>query len=210
VVSQYLICYIELAKQALQLGNYSEAIKLLNATDTYPDNLGEGKLFGVKEPDIFYLKGLAYEALGDTQTAQSCYERASEGQEAPVQAVFYNDQQPDKLFYQGLAWKKLGRNERAEALFNTLIQYGETHQYDAIKIDYFAVSLPDLLVFDADLNERNRISCQYLMGLGYLGLGNGHIERAIACFDAVLASDSNHQGAALHRKMVEFLATQEV
>ncbi|WP_421828002.1 DUF5107 domain-containing protein [Larkinella sp.] len=210
VVSQYLICHIELAKQALQHAEYSLALALLTAAETYPVNLGEGKLFGVQEPDIFYLKGLAYEGMGETQTARSYFERASVGLDAPVQAVFYNDQQPDKLFYQGLARKKLGQNDRAEKLFKTLIQYGETHRDDAIKIDYFAVSLPDLLVFDADLNERNRISCLYLMGLGHLGLGNGHVGQALACFDAVLASDRNHQGAALHRKMVDFLTAQEV
>lgn len=210
VVAQYLICHIELAKLALKLANYSEALALLTAAESYPPNLGEGKLYGVQEADIFYLKGLAFEGLGETQAAHRAFERASMGLDTPMQAVFYNDQQPDKLFYQGLARKKLGQNERAETLFKMLISFGETHLNDAIKIDYFAVSLPDLLVFDADLNERNRISCQYLMGLGHLGLGNGHVEQAIDCFDRVLSSDCNHQGAALHRKMVEFLATQEV
>ncbi|RRB00861.1 DUF5107 domain-containing protein [Larkinella rosea] len=210
VVSQYLICHIELAKQALQNADYAEALTLLDAAESYPHNLGEGKLYGVQEPDLFYLKGLVCEALGDTQTAWSYYKKASVGLDTPVQAVFYNDQQPDKLFYQGLAWKKLGQHERAEKIFKTLISFGETHLNDTIKIDYFAVSLPDLLVFDADLNERNRIGCQYLMGLGYLGLGNGHIDRAMACFDSALASDRNHQGAALHRKMVGFLTAQEV
>ncbi|CAN5209849.1 DUF5107 domain-containing protein [soil metagenome] len=210
VVSQYLIAYIELAKQALLDGDHTEALALLSAAETYPVNLGEGKLYGVQESDIFYLKGLAHEALGETQTALSHYEQATLGLDAPVQAVFYNDQQPDKLFYQGLAWKKLKQIERSETLFNKLIQYGETHLNDVIKLDYFAVSLPDMLVFDADLNERNRIHCYYLMALGNLGLGNGHTRQAIAYFDTILELDVNHQGAALHRKMADFLITQEV
>ncbi|MFD1144656.1 DUF5107 domain-containing protein [Larkinella insperata] len=210
VVGQYLISHLELAKQALQNADYAKALALLEAAESYPPNLGEGKLYGVHEPDIFYLKGLAYEGLGDPDTARAYFERASVGLEAPVQAIFYNDQQPDKLFYQGLARKKLGQHERAELLFNRLVEYGQKHRDDAIKIDYFAVSLPDLLVFDADLNERNRIHCDYLMGLGYLGLGNGHTQQAIECFDQVLALDVNHQGAALHKKMVHFLALPEV
>ena len=210
VVSQYLITYIELAKQALQDGNYTEALALLTAAETYPMNLGEGKLYGVQEADIFYLKGLAYEALAQPQTALSYFEKATFGLDTLGQAVFYNDQQPDKLFYQGLAWKKLGQPERAETLFGKLIQYGEIHLNDVIRIDYFAVSLPDMLVFDADLNERNRIHCYYLMALGNLGLGNGHIAQAITYFDTVLRLDNNHQGAALHRKMTAFLMAQEV
>ena len=38
-------------------------------------------------------------------------------------------------------------------------------------MDYFAVSLPDFLVFDEDLQRRNRIHCHYMMALGLLGLG---------------------------------------
>ena len=204
VVGQYLISHIELAKQALRADNPTEALDLLTAAETYPINLGEGKLYGVQENDIFYLKGLAHEALNDTATAIAYFERATSGLDAPVQAIFYNDQQPDKLVYQGLAWKKLNDHERAERLFTKLIQYGETHLNDEIKLDYFAVSLPDMLVFDTDLNERNRIHCYYLMALGNLGLGNGHTSQAIAYFDKVLTMDINHQGAIIHRNMVDF------
>ena len=209
VVSQYLICHIELAKQAIQEGRYTDALALLTDAETYPINLGEGKLQGVQENDIFYLKGLACEGLGQPQRARSYFEQATVGLDEPVQAIFYNDQQPDKLFYQGLAWKKLGQYQQAQTLFTKLIQFGETHLNDAIKIDYFAVSLPDLLVFDADLNARNHIHCLYLMGLGHLGLGNGHTERAEICFVDVLRLNVNHQGAALHQNMIGFLLTQE-
>ena len=210
VVSQHLICHIELAKQALIGDNPTEVLAFLTDAENYPLNLGEGKLYGVQENDIFYLKGLAYESLGDTTAATVHYKLAASGLDAPVQAIFYNDQQPDKLFYQGLAWKKLHQHERAETLFTRLIQYGETHLNDDIKLDYFAVSLPDMLVFDADLNERNKMHCCYLIALGNLGLGNGHTNQAIAYFDTVLSMDINHQGAIVHRNMVDFLLMQEV
>ncbi|MBC3784637.1 DUF5107 domain-containing protein [Spirosoma utsteinense] len=210
VVTQYLICHIELAKQALLDGHYPEALTLLTAAETYPVTLGEGKLYGVQENDILYLKGLALEAMGQTQTAHTYYEKATVGLNTPVQAVFYNDQQPDKVFYQGLAWKKLGQQQRAETLFTRLIQFGETHLNDAVEIDYFAVSLPDMLVFDTDLDTRNRIHCYYLMGLGYLGLGNGNSHKAETYFDNILQLDSSHQGAALHRRMIGFLSMHEV
>lgn len=71
-----------------------------------------------------------------------------------------------------------------------------------MKIDYFAVSLPDLLVFDHDLDIRNRIHCHYLIGLGYLGLGNGFLKDTEINFDIVLQHDVNHFGAALHKKMI--------
>jgi tetratricopeptide (TPR) repeat protein len=194
----------------MQAGNYEQALTLLTAAETYPPNLGEGKLYGVPENDIFYLKGQAYQALRDVQLARTYFERATQGLSEPVQAVFYNDPQPDTIFYQGLAWRALNQPERAELLFRRLIQFGEAHLNDTIRIDYFAVSLPDLLVFDADLNERNRIHCYYLIGLGYLGLGSAYARQALDAFDRVLQLDRNHQGAALHRKGVNQAAVVSI
>ena len=64
-------------------------------------------------------------------------------------------------------------------------------------MDYFAVSLPTFLVFDEDLNKRNRVHCHYMMGLGLFGLHK--MQEAQKHFDAVLALDANHQGALGHR-----------
>jgi tetratricopeptide (TPR) repeat protein len=205
VVGQYLFACIELAKEALAKGAGAQALQWLEAAETYPENLGEGKLYGVQENDIYYLKALACELSGDTSASIAFLEKATEGISTPVQAIFYNDPQPDKIFYQGLAWAKLGNTEKAVAIFNTLIRFGEEHFNDNITIDYFAVSLPDLLVFDADLNERNRIHCLYLQGLGYLGLGTAYGEKAKACFAEVLKLDINHAGAVVHQKMVDVI-----
>ena len=87
--------------------------------------------------------------------------------------MFYNDQQPDKIFYQGLAWEKLGNLDRAHEIFTKLVAYGEAHQDDEIRIDYFAVSLPDLLIFEDDLDKMDTISIakKYITGTRvYLGL----------------------------------------
>jgi tetratricopeptide (TPR) repeat protein len=121
-----------------------------------------------------------------------------------VQAIFYNDPQPDKIFYQGLAWLRLGEQDKAEAIFNRLIRFAAEHMNDEIKIDYFAVSLPDLLVFDQDLNRKNKIHCHYLTGLGLLGLGDEL--GAEAAFKKALAEDHNHQGAITHLNMIPFLS----
>ena len=129
------------------------------------------------------------------------FRKASEGLSEPAPAIYYNDQQPDKIFYQGLAWEALGNPENARKRFNKLISYGEKHLFDQVKIDYFAVSLPDLLIWEDDLQKRNTIHCYYLMALGYLGLKK--YDEAKTYFDKVLKMDINHQGAHIHRKMCE-------
>jgi hypothetical protein len=202
VIAQYLTAHVELAKRAILEGDCDKALEYLMATEQYPYNLGEGKLFGCQENDIYYLKGVACEQIGETANANNYFQLATQGISEPVQAVFYNDPQPDKIFYQGLAWLKLGETGKANTIFNRLCSFGEAHLQDEIKIDYFAVSLPDLLVFDVDLNEKNRLHCYYLIALGKLGLG---MYAEANLFNVILKMNPNHAGAGVHKSMISFL-----
>ena len=199
VTGQFLICRIELAKIAIKEGRYQDAVNLLLETEQYPENLGEGKLAMAEENDIHYFLGCAYEGLGNTEKATEYFTKATVGSAEPAIAFFYNDQQPDKIFYQGLAWRKLGDEKKARSRFNKLIKHGEAHLFDHVKIDYFAVSLPDLLIWEDDLEVRNKIHCNLVMGLGNLGLGN--IDKAAQFLGEVVKLDINHQGGSAHLAM---------
>ena len=201
VTGQYLFSHIELAKKAIKQGAFSEAIPLLEACFAYPHNLGEGKLAGAQENDINYWLGCAYAGMGETAKAQAAWEQAAIGLAEPSAAMYYNDQQPDKIFYQGLALRQLGRMEEANGRFNKLLKYGEKQLFIPFKMDYFAVSLPDLLIFEDDLQKRHELHCHYLMGLGHLGLGN--IEKAQQAFDLILQTDPMHIGAITSLQLIE-------
>lgn len=198
VTGQFLICITELARKAMAEERYADALELLKKTEHYPVNLGEGKLATAEENDVHYLMGCAYEGLGQNDEAEAYFTRATCGAEEPAIAFFYNDQQPDKIFYQGLAWRKLGNEAKARGRFYKLIQHGQQHLFDNVKIDYFAVSLPDLLIWEDDLNIRNAVHCNFVMALGHLGLGEK--EKAAEFFKKVLELDNNHQGAMIHLK----------
>jgi tetratricopeptide (TPR) repeat protein len=200
VTGQYLYSHVELAKKALANGNFQKAIDHLEATFEYPHNLGEGKLFGAQENDTNYWLGCAYDGLGETEKANAAWEAATTGLSEPTAAMYYNDQQPDKIFYQGLALLKLGRNDEANSRFNKLLKHGEKQLFIPFKMDYFAVSLPDLLIFEEDLQKRHEMHCHYLMGLGHLGLN--HLSKASTEFQKVLKVDSYHLGALIHKKMI--------
>lgn len=196
VAAQYTFSLVEKAKLLILKGDFAKAIELLTEALTYPVNLGEGKLPGTRDNDIYFWLGSAYQALGDEERANRSWELAAIGDEEPSAAIFYNDSPADKIFYQGLALQKTGDSLRADNIFNKLIKYGQQHIDDEIKIDYFAVSLPDLMVFDGDLNYRNRIHCLYLQGLGQLGLN--HKQESITLFQQVLEMDTMHLGAKTH------------
>jgi len=201
---QYVYSLVAIACEKLNNGEFTAAIDLLQKAQSYPHNLGEGKLFGAAENDVFYWLGCANAGLNDKEQAQWFFRKATEGLDEPSAAIFYNDQQPDKIFYQGLAWIKLGEGAKAKQIFNKLVEFGQKHLNDEVKIDYFAVSLPNLLIFDDDLNLRNKAHCLYIQGLGYLGLEQ--YDKAMQAFNEVLGLDAEHFGANWHLKMANAMA----
>ena len=169
VSGQYQLSRVELAKQAIGQDN-QRAIALLKECLEYPHHLGEGKLYGAQENDFYYLMGLAYEAEGNAAEARRCFEQATIGPTEPAPAMYYNDAKPDKIYYAALAYRKLGENDCANGLCYKLINYGEKHIFDVVRMDYFAVSLPDLLIWDGDLQAKNTEHCKHLIELGKRGL----------------------------------------
>ena len=197
VAAQYLTALYQLAKAAAAEGEYVEAKTiLLQAVDEYPQNLGEGKLESAQENNLYYLLGLAQEKLGETEEAFVNLTKACHGESEPVGMMYYNDQPPEMIYYQGLAYRKLGNEEQAVRRFRKLVEYGREHIEENVKIDYFAVSLPDLLIFEENLDERNRKHCLFMMSLGLKGLGRS--DEAEKCAEELLAMDNAHQGIRVH------------
>ena len=170
VTGQYVFSLTEQAKKEIEANAFEVAVELLNLARHYPKNLGEGKLFGAQENEIYYWLGCAYSGMRLRDKATKCWDIASRGIKEPAPAIFYNDQQSDTIYYQGLALRRLERKAEARERFETLISFGKLHLNDEFNLDYFAVSLPDLQIWDDDLTKRNYQNCQDLIALGKLGL----------------------------------------
>ena len=201
VSGQYLYALIALAKENMVNGDDEQAISLLEQAQIFPHHLGEGKLYGAAENDIFYWMGIAYQQLAKQEEAKAYFKKATTGNSELGAAMFYNDQQPDKIFYQGLAWRKLGEDESANTIFKNLIDYGRLHQNDHVVLDYFAVSLPNLLIFDDDLDVRNKLHCYYMTALGLAGIGER--EEAKSLFNKIIEHDAMHFGAKIHLALLK-------
>ncbi|MGE4568021.1 MAG: DUF5107 domain-containing protein [Bacteroidales bacterium] len=203
VTGQYVFSLTEMAKKAILKKDFGCAVEWLEKAQVYPENLGEGKLFGAQENEIHFWLGIAYEEMGDGEKARASFLKASFGLGKVASAMFYNDQQPDTIFYQGLALRKLGDQQEAVKRFEMLVTYGREHIDDRVTIDYFAVSLPDLLIWEDNLPLRNRIYCNYLMGIGYLGLGE--ISQSEAALQKAATMDPNHQRSKVHLSLLHLL-----
>lgn len=75
-------------------------------------------------------------------------------------------------YFRGLSLRELGRGEEADALFHALLEHGNAQLDKAAMIDYFATSLPNLLVFDECLQTRRDAEAYLLIALAWYGIGN--------------------------------------
>lgn len=169
IPAQYRSALIHLAEAE---SDSAEVIRLLVQALSYPVNLGEGKLAGAMDNDIYYLLGKQYQKNSDEERARQSFAMAARGSHSLSSAVYYNDQPPEMMYYAALALKELGQSEEADARFDSFLRYGREHLEDQPEIDYFAVSLPDFLIFDSDLAKNNRVHCYLMLALGSLGKGD--------------------------------------
>ncbi len=97
-------------------------------------------------------------------------------------------------YYAALAWQQLGRKGKAKKLLADLLAYAEELERAEAKIDYFATSLPTMLLFDDELAFRQATTARFLQAQARLGLG----QKARACrlLKSVLQRDPHHALAA--------------
>jgi tetratricopeptide (TPR) repeat protein len=194
VSSQYVNAHLLSGRKALEDGDGEKALRHFEAAQNYPENLGEGKHFLTPETDLHYFAGLARRALGDEEGSKACFQKAA-GTETPPSRMTY---------YQALAMRELGEAAASARKLEELLAFAERQMHSEVRIEYFATSLPNFLIFEDDLQRRNRVDCTFLMGLAYLGLGR--TSGAEKAFREVLALDANHLWA---QKELDVLTSED-
>ena len=177
---EYVISHVLLGRRALDAGNAAAALDHFDAARVYPQNLGEGKHLLTEEKHLDYLSGLALAALGRNDDAHRRWEAAA----SP------SDNWNLHASYRALALRALGRESEARSVFRELRATADRKMKTAVKIDYFATSLPYFLLFEDDPDTRNRVECLFLRGLANQGLGR--IAEAFEDFAQALRLDRNH------------------
>ncbi len=79
--------------------------------------------------------------------------------------------------YTALALRALEREEEAEGVLRGMAAYGEELKGSEAKIDYFATSLPTMLLFEEDLQQRQVREGERLCALAERALGEDRVTR---------------------------------
>ena len=137
------------------------------AFDT-PENLGEAYHLLQAKADVNYLKGLALRGLGREDEAKAAFTAAADeaGDFQSMAVTEYSE----LSYWRGLALAALGRTKDAKALFKGMKAFAEKGLKTPFKIDYFATSLPLLLIFDDDLEAVKNERMRNLISLAEKGL----------------------------------------
>jgi tetratricopeptide (TPR) repeat protein len=192
VLGQFVRAHLLLARRAIAVGKPADAIAHLEAALDPPQSLGEARHLLANKSDIEYALGIAHAAAGNRQEAERWWRRASrqtgDFQQMSVLAV------SDMTYWRGAALEKLQQPKQAEEVFRGIATYADELEVQEPKIDYFATSLPTMLLFHEDLGHRNRVLGAFLRAQATYGCNGA--AAAVPMLRAVLTLDINHAGAA--------------
>lgn len=188
VSAQYTYVHRALGCEAL-VRDPRTALAHFEAARQRPQNLGEGKHLLTLERDLDYLSGLAAQKLGDHELVTRYWQSAA----TPLASLGTHS------YFQALALRALGDTDAARTVLLNLADYAAAQANKDPKIDYFATSLPNMLLFDDDIGKQNRVESLLLSALAHHGLGE--IDNAEQELQHLLAEDPNNLVAieALHR-----------
>lgn len=178
--------------RARRAGDPHERVTELRQALDAPENLAEARHLLANASELWVALGDALTEAGEADEARRWYTRAADFQgdfQAMAVQTFSEQTLP-----RAVALQRLGRDEEAEALLAALAVYAEDLEQRPATIDYFATSLPALLLFPPDAQAVQVTTARFLQAQSAWGRGDRH--RARELLIDVLQRDPNHARAA--------------
>lgn len=186
---------LALARAALAAGRTAEAEAHARAALDPPENLGEARHPLANCADLLLMLGDAHAAAGEHEAARRAWTRSATAfgdfQEMSTRAY------GEMTYFSAVAWRRLGHEDRAVRLVEGLEAYVAERRTTPARIDYFATSLPAMLLFTDDVHARHETTTEFLAAQA--SLLRGRRSDALAAIAAVLARDPNHLAALAFR-----------
>lgn len=191
-LGQHVRTHLALGRRALENNEPERALTLFSAALAAPDNLGEARHFLANSSDVHYWLGCAHAARGDDDAARAQWKIAAQARgdftEMTVRTF------SEMSYFSALALEKLGNKTESRRRLRELLAWARKLGRTPAVIDYFATSLPTMLLFDDDLSARQKTTALFLEAQARLGLGQTGPARKT--LHEVLRRDPNHALAA--------------
>ncbi|MGP8253302.1 MAG: DUF5107 domain-containing protein [Terracidiphilus sp.] len=192
VLGQYVQSLASLGQRAIAHGDPQAARAFFVQAQHPPENLSEARYLLANQSDIWFWIGASWAVEGRQGEAAENWRRAArqrgDFQQMRVRPV------SDMTFWSALALLCLGEKGEARELFQAILDHSLQLERETPAIDYFATSLPSMLLFATDLAELNRVASAFLRAQAYFGLGRR--AEAEDLLREVLSLDRNHRMAA--------------
>lgn len=146
VIAAYDRAACLLARRLLDADETDAALSLLEEGIVAPPHLGEGRHPAERPTERLVLLGDAHAAAGDRDAARSAWAAAC----TPTPYAVAERALGEADVWAGLAHTRLGEHDRARAVWDGLDDRADELDRARDDVDYFATSLPELVVFDVD------------------------------------------------------------
>jgi tetratricopeptide (TPR) repeat protein len=171
VADNWIDAHVMRGRKYLAAGRNREALADFMAALKIPANLpSEGIDTTIRNPEVNYWIGTAYQSLGDSDQANAHWQKS-----ANFEATLARRGQSEtgelsesdlQSYYQALALRKLGQTSTAEKLIENLANAANR------SLERSAPKSDDIQTMEARRSERRRLAtAHYAAGLGYLATG---------------------------------------
>lgn len=168
VLRQYTSARLQLGQAALTAGDAAAALDQFERTMQTPERLGEKYHLLQAKADVLYWKGCALRALKREDEAIAQFQAAA-NESGDFQSMAVSEFS-ELTYFKAKALAALGQVSEAETVLQAMADYAKAEMQVPAKIDYFATSLPNLLVFEEDIDEAKKAYLQALLQLAQNGL----------------------------------------
>ncbi|MFV0407823.1 MAG: tetratricopeptide repeat protein, partial [Propioniciclava sp.] len=145
-----------LARQALATGEPGTAVAHVRAALTPPPTLGEDRHLLATVAELELLLGDALAAVGDSGEATAAWERAARA-EGDFVSMATQPFSP-RSYASQVARQRLGRDTEATDRAQHMLAWAQELAETPATIDYFATSLPSLLLFHTDVQAAHDVT----------------------------------------------------
>ncbi len=187
-IAQYSRAKLAIGREAMRRQDWKAAREAVESAVRLPESLGEARHPLSNMADIEFALGMIARGEGIESQATEHFLAAAESpgdfQNMSVRAF------SELSVYAGLAMRAMGRPSDAETLFRSILAEAIRLEHAPAHVDYFATSLPTMLLFNDDLQLRQRVHALLMQGQALLALGNR--SEAMQRLDTAISMDPSN------------------